>query len=731
MIARTNDAMIVGPATSSLSLAADELDLAALDASRLGGVPRTDLLATTGHALRRRWLIMLLLGGLLGAAAGGGAWLALAKRYTSTAQLRVATHAPKFLFGTGEQSGKDDYDIYKRTQRQLVTGPRTLTTALQHESIRSLPVVLEQVEPLPWLQKRLAVSFPDDAEIMQISVWDSDRKTSETLANAIVETYLGDVKAAEAETRQYRLELLKGFQRRMDDDLRTKRKTLQQTADTFGASESDELTPEQRTALQRYTILVSELERQQFLLARKTDEKDLIEAARDGEDLAYVTEAEVVAAAAADHVTGRLTQEIRRQEHMIELAGKRLQEPAAGTYQQRFQQKIEEARQKQAERKEELREQLHEQKRLLADGNPLDPEVVLLRMQVERLKKEADDRLTDLRKSGHKSIDVIIARAEYDAKERVVGRLRQEIHETEVEQENKTSRVTQVGSVYTPGAANAKQRLFAGSAAGGFAFLLTGASLVWWDTRKRRLNTPAEVSQELRLNLIGSLPIVRAQRRRRFAGNAHLAEAVDGVAATLLCSGEEQSRRVVLISSATAGEGKTTLATNLATSLAAAGRRTVLVDFDLRRPTLHRVFELEPAPGVSEVLAGQVGVVAAVQPTSHENLSIVTAGAWRHRALAELTGRGVSQLFDSLREEFEFIIVDASPVLPVVDTRLVSRHADGVIFSLLRDVSQVPKVASACRTLETFGANLLGGVMIGTSDDVYYGERRAPEPQLT
>ena len=93
----------------------------------------------------------------------------------------------------------------------------------------------ELAEDWSGLQKRLAVSFPDDAEIMQISVWDSDRKTSETLANAIVETYLGDVKAAEAETRQYRLELLKGFQRRMEDDLRTRRKTLQQTADTFVA----------------------------------------------------------------------------------------------------------------------------------------------------------------------------------------------------------------------------------------------------------------------------------------------------------------------------------------------------------------------------------------------------------------------------------------------------------------------------------------------------------------
>src|SRR5262249_38671246 len=149
-----------------------------------------------------------------------------------------------------------------------------------------------------------------------------------------------------------------------------------------------------------------------------------------------------------------------------------------------------------------------------------------------------------------------------------------------------------------------------------------------------------------------------------------------------------ESLRVVMVTSALSGEGKTSMASHLAMSLARAGRKTLLIDCDLRKPSAHRSFDLLLDAGFSGLLQGTVPLADVVQATPVEGLSLISAGhcdAGALRALAQDRARGV---FDRLRVEFEFIIVDSSPVLPVVDSLLLAPHTDGVLFSLLRDVSR-------------------------------------------
>jgi capsular exopolysaccharide synthesis family protein len=191
-------------------------------------------------------------------------------------------------------------------------------------------------------------------------------------------------------------------------------------------------------------------------------------------------------------------------------------------------------------------------------------------------------------------------------------------------------------------------------------------------------------------------------------------------------SPSEESLQVVLITSASAGEGKTTVAVNLATSFAGMGRKTVLVDFDLRRPALHNMFDLELDPGLGGVLSGQVEPLDAVRPTSVENLFLLPAGAWGHRGLSGRNDDRVESIVRELRAAFVHVVIDAGPVLPIVDTRVVARHADGVIVCLLRDVSEIPKVTAAYELLRSFYVNILGAVMIGVPGEVYYTRTIAP-----
>jgi capsular exopolysaccharide synthesis family protein len=179
-----------------------------------------------------------------------------------------------------------------------------------------------------------------------------------------------------------------------------------------------------------------------------------------------------------------------------------------------------------------------------------------------------------------------------------------------------------------------------------------------------------------------------------------------------------ENQRVILVSSAAAGEGKTTLATHLAMSFARNGRQTVLVDFDLRRPALDGVFGLPLTPGVSEMLRGESDPDQLAQPTETENLSVLTAGAWDRRALASLANGSASALLKDLREKYEFVVIDASPILPVADTRFVSQHVDEVVLAVFRDVSQSPKVEAACEILKAFGVANPQAVVTGSSETV-------------
>ena len=190
-----------------------------------------------------------------------------------------------------------------------------------------------------------------------------------------------------------------------------------------------------------------------------------------------------------------------------------------------------------------------------------------------------------------------------------------------------------------------------------------------------------------------------------------LVESIDAARTMILHASRIEAIRTVMITSAVKGEGKTSLACHLATSLARAGRRTLLIDCDLRSPAAHRLFDLPPGPGLSEVLRGEVDAADVIQPTPAHGLHLIPAGRCDALAIQALAQDGIRALFDDLRARYDFIIVDSAPVLPVADSLLVSQVVDAVIFSILRDVSRVPMVHAAYERLTALGTRTLGAVV--------------------
>src|SRR5262249_19299541 len=130
-----------------------------------------------------------------------------------------------------------------------------------------------------------------------------------------------------------------------------------------------------------------------------------------------------------------------------------------------------------------------------------------------------------------------------------------------------------------------------------------GVALVGWlEFRARRIDNADEVAVGLGLRVLGAVPALTAAQSRQLLADdqAHdhtVVESIDAIRTMLLRTAGEEPTRVVMVTSAVGGEGKTTLASNLAVSLARAGRRTLLIDCDLRRPALHQLFEQTLQPG--------------------------------------------------------------------------------------------------------------------------------------
>ena len=245
--------------------------------------------------------------------------------------------------------------------------------------------------------------------------------------------------------------------------------------------------------------------------------------------------------------------------------------------------------------------------------------------------------------------------------------------------------------------------------------------VVLGDYLLRPVSSTAQLAYGLGLPVIGDLPLLRRRWLPNVSRNgtvpvdvrAALTESVDQIRTTLLHRAKQDRLKVVLVTSALAQEGKTTAAAQLALSLARAGRRTVLVDGDIRRPRVHRIFDRRLGPGLSEWVRGEAQLSEIVQQTEFEMLQVVTAGHGDAAALEGIAQGKADELFARLRDGFDLVIVDTSPLLTTADALVLARMADGVLLSVLQDGSRLARVYEAALKLRAVDMPLLGVVVHG------------------
>jgi capsular exopolysaccharide synthesis family protein len=700
-------------------------------------------IATILAALRRRWLPVTAAGLVCAVVFAPSIWVLVGPEYTARAQLLLNPFRVPIVFAAAEDKAAatlpQQFEIFKETQQDLLLNQFVLAAALRDDAVKGLPVVRREDErhnAVTWLTANLQVISPRrNTAILEVRLKRPDKQEAAALVNAVVRAYWHEVVEKEQIDRQIRLNQLQQLYSDNETAVRAASSRLKEAAERLGTSETESASLRQQLAFQQFVDYRREADRIKFRLSEVRGELVAQQSQQQRLKEQEIAEGEVKMMANPDPLYRALVERKMVTDMYLNQVQRTTIDPRAKAS-QRFVDDAGIVNEQLRQLMDNYKEQLRQMKGVAVQNEirKLESLVAVFTEQTEQSQKDVERERKEAEQLARSSTDIEMQRAELKHLNQIFASIADERDRLQVEQRYSSDRVRIIGKPDAPAElpeneSNWMIRTMLTLAGTLLGLCLPAVGIVLWDLRLERVNDSQEVGRKLGLPVLGTVPRIPAgvlrrlgsPSRRNQAWRMRLTEAVDGLAARLLRKAETEEARVILVTSASAGEGKTTLATQLAMSLARHQRRTVLVDFDLRRPALDGIFGLSVEPGVCEILRSRGAVPPVARPTAVEHLSVVTAGRWDRQTLAALANGAARILLDELRAEYEFVIIDSSPILPVADTRLVSQHVDSVVLSVFLDVSQSPKVLAAYEILEAFGVQSVEAVVTG-GDELFYGK---------
>jgi receptor protein-tyrosine kinase len=230
-----------------------------------------------------------------------------------------------------------------------------------------------------------------------------------------------------------------------------------------------------------------------------------------------------------------------------------------------------------------------------------------------------------------------------------------------------------------------------------------------------------------KVGIVGSIPLDKERRKQAAiafdSDDSPIAESFRKVRTNLQFLAVDNPPRVIIVTSSLPNEGKSTTAINVALALAEAEHNVLLVDGDMRRPTLHKHLGLVQPVGLSTVLSGGASLEDALQQTRYSGLTALTSGALPPNPSELLGSMAAKKLLNEMRIRFDYVIIDTTPLLAVTDAAILAAGADGVLVMARFGHTKREHLAHAVESLESVGARLLGAVftMVPTRGSGAYG----------
>ena len=705
--------------------------VAPLPAAAPGGAADANLvLRTVLIALRCWWKIAAPIGIVLSAGAVAGVIRFVDPTYTATAWVLIRER-PDYL--VSQNAFAQDPGKQLQNQLELMRSPLVLNAALQVKGVAQTPELIEEEDQVAALRNALKVRPQNRSDYYLVEFTSTSPQHAALVVNEVVDAFLDQQVSSNSVRVQKLIESLNDLRDAQVRRVETFRLTYETTSlaevhtSPFSADSDQHRALEKSYALEMQKALTEAEKACQGLEFQIAYEKSQLESSSfeplesEVENLVredpLVLKAEAEIAADKKFLAGSKATAVKPQTYAP------LEKRIAAAEADLGQRLVPEVREK-------IRGALTENARLIKKDR-----IKLLEHDLDQAKgdkKFYEERLAQVQsgqlESKGMTFKVEIAKATYDRAVKQLEAIDARIQGMQMEQQAPAP-TEPIQDAAVPAAPDAELPFKQMGLAGAAAFFLPFGLAVGWEYLRRRVSSREQLEMNARMTVLGEVTTLPRRRRNRDADSRSqrelqlFEESIDGLRTFLTLRESMLGTKVIAVSSAISREGKTSIAAQLAVSLASAsGERTLLIDGDMRSPDVSTIFGVECGPGLVDVLRGDLPVEEAIETDFNDTLHLLTAGKLNcspHR----LMGNGeFAALLNGLRSAYRYIVIDTPPILPASESLVMARLADVTVLCVRRDYSHLDQVTEAYQRLQHAGVKTAGAVLSGTPVRSY--ERR-------
>jgi len=377
-------------------------------------------------------------------------------------------------------------------------------------------------------------------------------------------------------------------------------------------------------------------------------------------------------------------------------------------------------------------------------GNRIENEYQAALRREQLLRKAVEGQKAEANVMNAKLVEYSLLKREYETNQQLYDGLLNRLKEAGVSAGMRSNNIHIVDRARPPLAPIRPRKSLNIALSAVVGLILGGALALFNEYLDNSVKVPEEVEQLIGLPALGVIPGVSsipAGALRALPGvvpkpqaqelatisqpHSVVSEAYRALRTSILLSTSKHPPQTILITSGQPREGKTTTALNLAITLAQRGDRVVLMDSDLRRPRVHRSFNISNDVGLSSFLAGVVGIDDLPRAVTHiPNLFVIPSGPTPPNPAELLSSEPMVLLFSELRRQFDFIVMDSPPAITVADSMILAAHADGVMLVIHGGVTTRESLRQTHKLLAGVNARMIGVVLnnvdIRSADYRYY-----------
>ena len=605
------------------------------------------------------------------------AWAVLERatpRYTSSSRIYVERSLPKLLDADIASMRSNNF---LNTQAEIIRSTSVLSAALATPEVELLDTIRQAENPLGLLRKRLQVAVGESDDIINIALELEDPEDAATVVNAIVDAYISEYVETRRTDVAEVIDILRSEKDRRDDELAEARKRLDDFRRQHLALGVQ--TGHDNVVSQRFGTLANELNATEIELLQAKARFDRVKKMYDTpSQQPFLLE---MATANVTHLRdANLEAQVRQAEQALtaELAQWGEGYPRVKLLQGTL---------------DDLKQRLANQRKHIVQGyvDGLEQEYELLRHKRDELQAAYDEQFKLAIDASEKTLTLNGLEEDLVRADAAADLINERLKEVSLTQEAVNDKTVSIMEYAQPGYISYPNRqTFLGM---GIAFgAVAGFGLAWLrDLLDHRLRSIEEIAEVTQLTIVGAIPQISGEKNRSSVGRivaylpmSIMAEAIRTMRTAIHFGLDGDQVHVLAVTSPSPGDGKSTVASNLAIATSQTAKRVLIIDADMRKPMQDTIFEIDPMPGtgLAEVLSGSCSEMDAIVPTGIEGLDILPVGRNPSNPVELLNNGSFAGLLNSLKAKYEKIIIDSPPVMPVADSRVISAMADCTLLVL-------------------------------------------------